>query len=47
MILAVATMTILIVSGVAANSQQMQGEMPQGKRPQHQHGMMERKGSND
>ena len=40
MMLAVITLTILITNGVAAASQQMQGEMPQGKMPKHQKGMM-------
>jgi hypothetical protein len=40
MILAVVAMTTLIVSGVAATSLQMQGEMPKSKMSQNQHGMM-------
>ncbi len=39
-ILAVITLTILIASGVAATSLQMQGEMPKGKMSKDQHGMM-------
>ena len=41
MILAVISLTILITSGVAATSQQKQGEMPKGQMPQHQQGMMD------
>jgi flagellum-specific peptidoglycan hydrolase FlgJ len=40
MVLAVVTMTILIVSGIAATSLQMQGEMSKGKMSKDQHGMM-------
>ncbi len=41
MILAVISLTILITSGVAATSQQKQGEMPKGKMSKNQHGMMD------
>jgi O-methyltransferase involved in polyketide biosynthesis len=44
MILAVVSLTILIVSGVAANSQQKPGEMQKDKMSEHQHGMMEMSG---